>query len=390
MTARDVGRPVQPWAPAQPWPPLDSLRGASAPPGVRILRRGEPDWPDALEHLDLPPPALWVRGTLPHAPAVAVVGARDATIAGLEVARRLGADLAVAGIPVISGMALGIDGAAHQGALDAGGLTVAVLGCGIEFDYPRAHRRLKERIADGHGALLTEEPPGTSPAPWRFPRRNRIIAALATAVVVVEATDRSGALSTARHALDLGREVFAVPGSVLSERSSGANRLVRDGATPLTETADLAAVPALLAAIEANRARFRLAGPPLRTARQPHAEPNLHPTAAAILRRLSHDPTHPDILSRELRVTPAELARHLADLELAGVLRTLPGGLVVRDAAAGPRAHTAATRHPDDPAVERASEVGKTPRQPSGGSGEPLLSSAAPRPAAAASARGES
>jgi len=381
MSGRDVGRPVQ------PWPPPETL--GSAPRGVHILRRGEPGYPAALEHLDLPPPALWVRGTLPDAPAVAVVGARDATIAGLEVARRLGADLAAAGIPTISGMALGIDGAAHLGTLDTGGLTVAVLGCGIDVDYPRAHGRLKDRIA-ATGAVLTEEPPGTAPAPWRFPRRNRIIAALATAVVVVEATDRSGALSTARHAVDLGREVFAVPGSVLSERSSGANRLVRDGATPLTETADLAAVPALHAAIEAARSRFRLAGPPLRTTRPQPADPPLHPTAAAILRRVAHDPTHPDTLSRELRLSPSELARHLSDLELTGVLRTLPGGLVVRDAAAGPRAHTAATVRAETPAVERDPEVGTTVRPPSGGSGEPLLSSAAPRPAAAASARGES
>jgi DNA processing protein len=269
-------------------------------PAVRLLHRGEPGWPEALEHLDLPPPALWLCG--PHPPggaAVAVVGSRDATHAGLEIARRLAGDLAAAGIPVISGMALGVDGAAHLGALDAGGVTVGVLGCGIDVSYPQRHRALRGRVART-GLLLTEEPPGTFPAPWRFPRRNRIIAALATAVVVVEASDRSGALSTARHALDLGREVFAVPGSVLSERSAGANRLIRDGAVPLTETRDLAAVPALAAAVERAAPRFVLTAPAdhrasvvVRPAGPSAPRGVSSPESSPVLRRLSHDPVHP-------------------------------------------------------------------------------------------------
>jgi DNA processing protein len=306
-------------------------------PPVRRLRRGDDGWPAGFDHLELPPSALWMRGPgRLDVPAVAIVGARDATLDGLNVARRLAADLATAGITVISGMALGIDGAAHRGALDVEGPTVAVLGCGIDVDYPIRHRDLRERIARS-GALLTEEPPGTMPAPWRFPRRNRLIAALALAVVVVEAGHRSGALSTARHAADLGREVFAVPGSVLSDRSSGANALLRDGATPLTETADLAAVAALAPAIDAARARFRLtADRPNRTttttARTATTTPQqIHPDLAPVLRLLGPRPLHPDQLAASLRLPPAALAARLAELELAGLASTIASGLVVRN-----------------------------------------------------------
>jgi DNA processing protein len=310
------------------------MSGATAveAPLVRHMARGAPGWPASLEHLDMPPSALWLRGPYtPDAPAVAVVGARDATLGGLEVARRLGADLAAAGIPVISGLALGIDGAAHRGAVEAGGITVAVLGCGIDVCYPRRHRPLHDRIA-ATGVVLTEEPPGTWPAPWRFPRRNRIIAALAVAVVVVEASGHSGALSTARHASDLGREVFAVPGSVLSDRSGGANSLIRDGATPLLETADLTSVAALAPALDAVRGRLRFGAGVLRSRHRDHRPGQLQPELAAVLTRIGHDPVHPDALAASLRLAPAALAAHLAELELAGLVHTVDGGLLVRDA----------------------------------------------------------
>jgi DNA processing protein len=302
---------------------------------VRHLSRGAPGWPAPLEHLDLPPAALWLRGPYtPAPPAVAVVGARDATVGGLEIARRLGADLAAAGIPVVSGMALGIDGAAHRGALEGGGITVAVLGCGIDICYPRRHRPLHDRIA-ATGVVLTEEPPGTWPAPWRFPRRNRIIAALAVAVVVVEASGRSGALSTARHAADLGREVFAVPGSVLSDRSGGANGLIRDGATPLLETADLASVSALAPALDAVRGRLRLGAGGLGSHRGDDHRAALSPELAAVLIRIGHDPVHPDALAASLDLAPAALASRLAELELTGLVRTVDGGMLVRDGRRG-------------------------------------------------------
>jgi len=166
------------------------------------------------------------------------VGSRRATFGGVEIAQSIGRDLAAAGIQVISGMALGIDAAAHAGALDAGGTTIAVLGCGIDICYPSRHADLRARIAAA-GSVITEEPAGTPPLKYNFPKRNRIIAALAHAVVVVEATERSGALSTARWAADLGREVLAVPGSIRARQSSGTNLLIRDGARPFLCIADL-------------------------------------------------------------------------------------------------------------------------------------------------------
>src|SRR6188768_589140 len=155
---------------------------------------------------------------------------------GRSVARSLGRELAAAGLLVVSGMARGIDGEAHRGALEVGGITVAVLGCGVDRDYPASHASLAREIA-GRGLIVSEYPPGVEPAPWRFPARNRIIAGLARAVVVVEARERSGALITADFALELGREVFAVPGEITSSLSAGTNALLRTGAVPATSTA---------------------------------------------------------------------------------------------------------------------------------------------------------
>jgi len=170
--------------------------------------------------------------------AVAVVGARACSPYGAQVARLLGRELAAAGLVVVSGLARGIDGEAHRGALEAGGPTVAVLGCGIDRDYPAAHAELARRIA-ATGLVASEYAPGVEPAPWRFPARNRIIAGLAAATVVVEARERSGALITADLALEEGREVFAVPGEITSALSAGTNALLRLGATALTSPADV-------------------------------------------------------------------------------------------------------------------------------------------------------
>src|SRR5207253_2022399 len=171
-------------------------------------------------------------------PSVAVVGARACSGYGATVARSLGRDLAAAGLVVVSGLARGIDGEAHRGALEAGGLTVGVLGCGIDRDYPAAHAELARRIGE-RGLLVSEYAPGVEPAPWRFPARNRIISGLARATVVVEAREASGALITADFALEEGREVFAVPGEITSALSAGTNALLRLGATPLTSAADV-------------------------------------------------------------------------------------------------------------------------------------------------------
>jgi DNA processing protein len=206
------------------------------------LRPRDTLFPDRLGAIFDPPPSLYLRGggdpELLARRLVAVVGARACSPYGAQVARMLGRELAAAGLIVISGLARGIDGEAHRGALDSGGLTLAVLGCGIDRDYPASHAQLSRRIEE-QGLVLSEYEPGVEPAPWRFPARNRIIAGLSEAVVVVEARERSGALITADFALDEGREVFAVPGEITSTLSAGTNALLKLGATPLTSSADV-------------------------------------------------------------------------------------------------------------------------------------------------------
>lgn len=206
--------------------------------GWRWLVPGDAGYPGALEHSSDPPLGLFVRGELRSAPVVAVVGSRRATSYGRQVARVLGKELARAGVVVASGMARGVDAAAHEGAIEAGGPTWAVWGAGPDHVYPPEHKELAAAISTC-GALITEYLPGTSPRKHHFPERNRVLAGLAGAVVVVEAAARSGALITARLALDEGREVLAVPGSILSEVSTGPNTLLRLGARPMLTPRDV-------------------------------------------------------------------------------------------------------------------------------------------------------
>jgi DNA processing protein len=206
--------------------------------GLTLLAYHDPDYPRLLWQIPDPPIGLWVRGD-PAAllsPAIAVVGARDATPAGLDAARRIGRDIAEAGLTVVSGLARGIDAAAHAGALEAGGTTIAVVGCGADVVYPSGHVGLAANVAAA-GAIVSEFPPGTPPLPWHFPLRNRIISGLSRGVVVVEASERSGSLITARAALEQGREVLAVPGGIASGRHRGCHRLIKDGAR-LVETVE--------------------------------------------------------------------------------------------------------------------------------------------------------
>lgn len=212
--------------------------------GYRFLPRSAPGFPPLLRAIHDPPAGLFLRGALEpellSRPAVAIVGARASSGYGSSVARSLGRELAAAGLVVVSGLARGIDAEAHRGALDATGTTVAVLGCGIDRDYPAAHAELARRVADA-GLIVSEYAPGVEPAPWRFPARNRIVAGLCAATVVVEARERSGALITADLALEEGREVFAVPGEITSSLSAGTNALLKLGAAPLTSAADVLA-----------------------------------------------------------------------------------------------------------------------------------------------------
>jgi DNA processing protein len=214
-------------------------RRAAAALGAAILTAACPGYPATLRDLPLPPPVLYVRGELPDGAAVAIVGSRKPGDYGRECAWWFAHELARQGVVVVSGFARGIDGAAHRGALAGGGRTVAVLGCGLDVPYPRRnHAELRGPIA-AQGALVTELPLGAQPRREHFPQRNRIIAALARATLVVEATRRSGSLITAHHALELGREVLAVPGRICDETAQGCNALIADGARPALHPRDL-------------------------------------------------------------------------------------------------------------------------------------------------------
>ena len=225
--------------------------------GFRFVARSDPAFPPLLRAIHDPPPGLFLRGEAgdrsARAAGVAIVGARACSAYGRQVARSLGRDLAAAGLVVVSGLARGIDSEAHRGALESGGTTVAVLGCGIDRDYPAANRELARQIAST-GLVVSEYAPGVEPAPWRFPARNRIVAGLCAATVVVEARERSGALITADFALEEGREVFAVPGEITSAPVRGRER----------------PAPARCGAADARRGRPReLSGSRLRLAWRP-------------------------------------------------------------------------------------------------------------------------
>jgi DNA processing protein len=269
--------------------------------GLRWIGRSDPGFPAALGAIHDPPPGLFLRGSgeteLLARTAVAIVGARSCSPYGSQVARACARELAAAGLVVISGLARGIDGEAHRGALEAGGVTLAVLGCGVDRDYPASHRELAARICE-RGLILSEYAPGVEPAPWRFPARNRIVAGLARATVVVEARERSGALITADFALEQGREVFAVPGEITSTLSVGTNALLGLGATPYTSSQDvldaLGIEPAAAPALE------------------------LGADAARVLERLREFAAGADELQRSTGLGAAELAAALTELELAG------------------------------------------------------------------------
>ncbi len=297
----------------------------TVPAVARRLPRGAPGWPERLEHLESPPNALWLRGALPAigTPCVAVVGARRATPGALLTAREITVELAAAGVTVVSGMARGVDAAAHGGALDGGGATIAVLGCGIDLCYPSEHRELRDRIA-AHGCVASEDAGTAAPLAWRFPRRNRLIAALAEAVVVVEATPRSGALSTARWAADLGREVLAVPGSIRSASSAGTNLLIRDGVRPFLAVTDVfEAAPSL-------RRAFVASGTPDRHLSRDEEDPAADQLLSRALECIGPDPVHPDEIGEALGVATAPLAAALTTLQLRGAISDVCGGRVAR------------------------------------------------------------
>ena len=266
------------------------------------LTRRSPHYPPFLAAIHDPPGRLYLRGEgsveMLSGPAVAIVGTRSCSPYGAHVARRLGRELATAGVTVVSGLARGVDAEAHRGALEAGGPTVAVLGCGIDRDYPRAHAALAHRVSE-LGLLVSEYEPGVEPAPWRFPARNRIIAGLAGVTVIVEARAKSGALITADFALEDGREVFAVPGEITSALSRGTNELLRLGAAPLIETNDV------LAALGLEEAPVVLAA-------------KLSESAQRVRELLADHAASVDELVERLGLAADVVAVALVELELAG------------------------------------------------------------------------
>jgi len=289
---------------------------------IEVLSDGDDDYPRALREIEDPPGILFTRGTFApqDALAIAIVGSRHGTHYGLVQAERLAASLARAGLTIVSGLARGIDAAAHRGALDAGGRTVAVLGSGLLNIYPPEHAALADEVA-AHGVLLSEAPPRSAPLSGTFPQRNRIISGISLGVVVVEASTTSGALITARHAMEQGRDVFAVPGRVDSRTSHGCHRLIRDGAK-LVETADdvLEELGPLVAA--ATKADGHAIHHP--------AELLLNELEQQVIAQIGSDPCTIDEVIRTSGLGAAQVLSTLSALEMRRLIRRLGGNRVVR------------------------------------------------------------
>lgn len=267
----------------------------------------EDSYPANLRQVDAPPPVIFVRGELTDDDdlAVALVGTRRATSYGREVAHNIATDLAYAGVTVVSGLALGIDTVAHRAAVDAGGRTIAVLGSGVDQIYPPQNQQLAGEI-ERKGALVSEYPLGTRPIAANFPPRNRIISGLSRSVVIVEASHQSGALITAKFALDQGRDLLAVPGSILHPGSSGCNELIRDGAIPLLSTNDLLEQLDLTRRAEQKEVRRTVPADPME---------------AKLISYLSAEPLHIDEIVRQSTLSAPQVTSLLAMMELKGMVR---------------------------------------------------------------------
>jgi DNA processing protein len=306
---------------------------------ARLVRITDPDFPPNLKHIADPPPFLYVRGNadLSNPNCIAVVGARAASDAGLRMAERLGFELAARGFAVISGLARGIDGAAHQGALAARGCTIAVMGSGIDMIYPPEHRPLAARMIESSGAIVSELPIGTPPIAENFPTRNRILSGLCMGVVIVEAAEHSGSLITARMALEQDRQIFAVPGSPLTGKSRGSNRLLKEGARLVECVEDVIEdlLPQMRSPISAASPRLSVgAGKPLKNmdfskSAAPVAEDvGLTDGAKSVLDRLkATDRLHIDSIIDSCQLSVSAALEILLDLELRGRVTQHPGKL---------------------------------------------------------------
>jgi DNA processing protein len=297
--------------------------------GARLLVHGGDDYPRALIDIPDAPPVLWAKGDLSllNIPAIGMVGARNASSLGIRMARRLGQGLSEAGFTVVSGLARGIDTAAHEAALDGEGRTLAVMAGGIDVIYPAENDGLAQAI-DEKGCRISEHPPGLEPQARHFPLRNRIVAGLSRAVIVVEAAAKSGSLITARAALDYGREVMAVPGHPFDARASGCNMLIRDGAVLVRSAQDVLEGVGAPAAPQPDALMTAAPLPGPESPQRPLKDVAL--LHSMILSRLGPSPLAEDQLMRDLKVTSAQLAPELLNLELEGRIARQPGGLLAR------------------------------------------------------------
>ena len=305
-------RAIQSWLAARASLDLDAELERVHAARARVLTWNHPEYPPLLRSIYDAPPVLYLKGELTQIDrqwAVAIVGTRRSTAYGRQVAEMLAGDLARNGVTIVSGLARGIDAAAHAAALRAGGRTLGVLACGIDQVYPPEHDRLAQQIVE-RGALLCETPVGAAPEAGNFPARNRIISGLALGVIVIEAGERSGALITADRALEQGRDVFAVPGNILSRSSAGTNRLLQEGATLVRAVDDV---------LEALNLHM--------VSRQAEAQAVLleDPTEAAMLKLLTHDPQHVDEIVRQVNMPVAQVSSVLAIMELKGAIRQVGG-----------------------------------------------------------------
>ena len=305
---------------------LKQIQASCQALSIEMVTWGDHDYPEPLRHIHDAPLVLYLQGDrrLLVRPQIGLVGSRNATPTGLQLAHEFAADLSERGYLVTSGLALGIDGAAHRGALDAGYPTLAVVGTGVDVDYPRQHRSLSEQIRR-QGLLVSDLPPGTPARAAHFPQRNRLISGLSRGVLVVEASLRSGSLTTARLALEQGREVFAVPGSVRNPQAQGCHRLIRQGAALVETVAD----------IEEELGGWQVASSPVPSpspasvesdAGGSVAEADLPAREIAVLQALGYDPQSTDTLCEATGLAADQLLQSLLMLEMQGLVASVPGG----------------------------------------------------------------
>lgn len=299
------------------WDEIQKKFNASIPEGASFVTITEAAYPSKLKNIGNPPLYLYYMGNLDifENPTLAVVGSRQPTDYGRRITTRLVGELAAAGVVIISGLAYGVDGVAHQTALEAGGVTAAIFGCGLDIVYPAGHRSLAQRIIE-KGCLISEFPKGTKPEKFNFPVRNRIVAGLSDGVLVIEAGPKSGALVTANLALDQGRDVLAVPGSLDNDMSFGPNSLIKQGAIAITSADDIFSNFNWHKSMATHERSYDLS--------------KLSKDETTIFNFLSIQPIHLDEIGRKITLGPGKIAEALLNLELKGLILRKPGNFVVR------------------------------------------------------------